>query len=137
MSSSNIACTPVVPTRAGPASTHQSTPLDANGADRIHGKTMRWTWTDGPTAGTTHEHVFNADGTMVWRVLDGPKSGKTGREKKYASEKVTDEVGIVSYLAESGYTITMALNFANRRMTGFASNDKEWMPIKGTFEVVG
>jgi hypothetical protein len=137
MSTSNVACTPVVPTKAGPASLQQSTHDDGSGADRIRGKTMRWAWTDGPTAGTTHEHVFNADGSMVWRVIDGPKAGKTGREKKYASEIVTDDVGVVSHLAESGYTITMILNFGNHGMTGFASNDKEWMPVKGTFEVVG
>jgi hypothetical protein len=97
---------------------------------------MRWTWTAGPTAGTTHEHVFNEDGSMTWQVLNGPKSGKSGREKEYAEEMVTDEVGVVSYLADSGYTITMVLNFGDRRMVGFASNAKEWMPVKGTFEVV-
>jgi hypothetical protein len=31
----------------------------------------------------------------------------------------------------------MVLNFGNHRMTGFASNSKEWTPVKGTFEVVG
>jgi hypothetical protein len=92
-----MACPTVVPTKAGPASLHASTPSDGNAADRIHGKTMHWTWTDGPTAGTTHEHVFNDDGSMVWRLIDGPKSGKTGREKHYASEIVTDDFGIVSY----------------------------------------
>jgi hypothetical protein len=49
---------------------------------------------------------------------------------------VTDDVGVVSYLAESGFTITIVLNFGNGRMVGFASNAKEWMPVKGTFEVV-
>ena len=96
---------------------------------------MRWTWTEGPTSGITHEHVFNEDGTMTWRVLDGPKSGKAGHEKKYGEEMIASDVGVVSYLAESGYTITMVLNFGNGRMVGFASNAKEWMPVKGSFEV--
>jgi len=134
MPTPNVACTPAVPTKAGPASISKS---DGKGGNRIHGKTMRWTWTEGPTAGTTHEHVFNDDGSMVWRVTDGPKAGKSGREKKYADEMMTDDVGVVSYLADSGYTITMVLNFGDHRMTGFASSAEEWMPVKGTFEVVG
>jgi hypothetical protein len=106
------------------------------GGNRIHGKTMRWTWNEGPTAGTTHEHVFNDDGSMVWRVIDGPRAGKSGREKQYTDEMMTGDMGVVSYLADSGYTITMVLNFGDHHMTGFASNAKEWMPVKGTFEVV-
>lgn len=135
MPTDNVVCTPVIPTKAGPTSLQGATSAE-DAADRIRGKTMRWTWTKGPTAGTTHEHVFNDDGSMVWRVLDGPKSGKSGHEKEYAEGMVTDDVGVVSYLAESGYTITMVLNFGNGRMTGFASNAKEWMPVQGTFEVV-
>jgi hypothetical protein len=26
-------------------------------AEKVRGKTMHWTWTEGPTKGATHEHV--------------------------------------------------------------------------------
>ena len=30
----------------------------------IRGKTIRLKWTEGPTKGATHEHVFHNDGTV-------------------------------------------------------------------------
>ena len=44
----------------------------------------------------------------------------------------------MSYLAEeSGYTLTVAMNFETGRLYGFASNDKECVdPVSGTLEVV-
>jgi hypothetical protein len=41
----------------------------------------------------------------------------------------------VSYLAASGYTLTVVLNFRDHRMVGFASSSKDWHPVQGTFEV--
>jgi hypothetical protein len=45
-------------------------------------------------------------------------------------------VELVSYRAESGFTLTVALNFADHRMIGIASNSEQWFPARGTFEVV-
>jgi len=103
----------------------------------ILGKTIRWTWTEGPTKGTTNEHVFNEDGTVTWRVVEGPAKGRSNTEKEYAAWKITDDVLAVSYLAQSGYTLTVILNFRDNNMVGFASGAKEWYPIKGTFQLVG
>jgi hypothetical protein len=103
--------------------------------DPVRGKTMDWTWTTGPTASSTHQHTFREDGTMSWRILDGKAEGKTGEEKQYASMQVSPDVWLVSYLAHSGYTITIALNFTNHEMKGAASNDKEWYPLEGSFRV--
>jgi len=103
--------------------------------EQIRGQTMRWEWTEGPTAGQTHEHAFHSDGTMDWRVLDGAKAGTTGHEKRYAAVEVTEDVHVVSYLAESGFTVTAVLNFRDGSIVGFASSSKEWFPVRGTFEV--
>jgi hypothetical protein len=93
--------------------------------DPIRGRTIRLTWTEGPTKGKTHEHVFHADGTVEW-----------GQERvRYAALQAGGEVWVVSYLAASGYTLTVALNFGDRTMVGFASNEKNWHPLRGTFEV--
>ena len=43
--------------------------------DSLRGKTLRWTFTDGPVAGTLFEHTFHDDGSVVWRVLEGPGKG--------------------------------------------------------------
>jgi hypothetical protein len=60
------------------------------------------------------------------------------REKECASVKVADGVFVfvISYLAASGYTLTMALDFHHHRTVGFAANSKEWYRQQGTFDVV-
>jgi hypothetical protein len=106
--------------------------------DRIRGKTIRFTWTDGPTKGDTHEHVFHEDGSVEYhKVTKQPPKGKPTREKQYAAVRITDDVHVVSYLGSSGYTLTVVLNFRDRSIVGFASGAKEWYPVKGKFDVVG
>jgi hypothetical protein len=112
----------------------------------IRGKTIRFTWTDGPTKGATHEHVFHPDGTVEWRRADGSekkstpdqprKATSTQERAQYAALPVADDIYAVSYLAPSGYTLTVVLNFRDHRLVGFASGAKEWYPAEGTFEVV-
>ena len=50
--------------------------------------------------------------------------------------EISDDVHAVSYLAKSGNTLTVVLNLADKTLVGFASNDKQWFPVKGTFETV-
>ena len=38
---------------------------NAGKIDSLIGKTVRWTFADGPVAGKTYEHTFNADGSVV------------------------------------------------------------------------
>jgi hypothetical protein len=107
--------------------------------DGIRGKTMLWTWIDGPTKGKTHEHVFARDGTVTWREVGAqrgvPQNGPA-EAPVYRALKAADKVYLVSYLAHSGYTLTVALNLRNNTMVGFASSAKEWYPVKGVFRIV-
>ena len=105
--------------------------------EAIRGKTIRLTWTEGPTKGATHEHVFHPDGTVEWHDADSAeKSGPAKERPAYAAVEVADGVYAVSYLASSGYTLTVVLNFRDRKMVGFASSTKDWHPLRGRFEVV-
>jgi hypothetical protein len=119
--------------------------------DPIRGKTHRWTFTDGPTAGKTYEHTFNKNGTVAFKEVGGAAPGERTAKKKpakkgakpekpdrprYAAVRAAHDVYAVSYLAGSGYTLTVVLNFEDHGLVGFASNDKEWYPLKGTFEAV-
>jgi molybdenum cofactor biosynthesis protein MoaF len=115
-------------------------------APAIRGRTIRLTWLEGPTKGTTHEHMFHEDGTVEWRDAGDPPKGRSTdtqhkgtspKEKpEYAAIRVTDDVYAVSYLAASGYTLTVVLNFRDHNMVGFASSAKDWYPLRGTFEVM-
>ena len=106
--------------------------------DPVRGQTLRFSFSDGPTAGKTYEHRFHEDGTVTWRDLAAsPKPGasnEAGNRPKYAAMKVAQDAYAVSYLSASGYTLTVVLNFDDHRLAGFASNDKQWFPVKGSFE---
>ena len=120
-----------------------------NPSEQIRGRTIRFSWTDGPTKGSTHEHVFHQDGTVEWRSVDsgraqqgadqgkgGGETGKSAERPKYSSVEVIDDVWLVSYLAQSGYTLTVALKFEDGSMVGVASNEKSWFPVRGRFQVI-
>jgi hypothetical protein len=105
-------------------------------ATSLSGRILRWTFEDGPTAGGTYEHTFAPDGTVAYRKLDGAAEGKPAGGNEYAAFEVSKGVHLVSYRAqESGYTLTVALNYDTGRLYGFASNSDSWMPVSGTFEV--
>ncbi len=93
-------------------------------ASAIRGKTIRFAWTDGPTKGNVHEHVFHPDGTVEWH------DAKPGDPAKGSSAKAATD------LAESGFTLTVVLDFASAQIVGFASGQGQWVPVRGTFEVV-
>ena len=117
-------------------------------SNQVSGKTIRLSWTDGPTKGTTQEHVFHKNGTVEWHSIEkdekakaAPVSGDAKAAKKpdkppYATMKVTDDICVVSYLAQSGYTLTEVLNFLDNSTVAIASNEKDWLPAHGTFEVM-
>ena len=105
-------------------------------ASEIQGKTIRFVWADGPTAGKTHEHRFKPDGIVEYAPVENGAPGKFTTEKSYAAFKAGKDVYLVSYLGSSGYTLTVALNFADGTLCGIASGAKEWFPVKGRFEVV-
>jgi hypothetical protein len=106
-------------------------------ASAVRGKTMRWAWTDGPTKGKVHEHVFHADGNVEWHDAGAPAS-KSGKAElvPYAAFEVKPDVCAVSYLSKSGFTLTVVLDFGSHRLVGIASSSDQWHPLRGTFEVV-
>jgi hypothetical protein len=117
---------------------------DVERAAAIGGKSIRFIWTEGPTKGKTHEHVFYQDGTVTWSDADTSKGTQTAdrgaasakEQPPYAAIRIADEIYLVSYLAPSGYTLTVVLNFGNQQLVGFASSAKDWHPLRGTFQVV-
>jgi hypothetical protein len=104
--------------------------------DAIRGKTIRWSFVDGPVAGKRFEHTFEEGGAVTFKMLDdqGQASGKPTRVERYQSARVGDGVSVVSYLSESGYTLTTVLDHRTGKIVAFASNEKELTMQHGTFE---
>ncbi len=102
-------------------------------SDPIRGKTLSWTFEDGPMKGKTFEHTFGADGTVSWRCSDGSMKGAS----KYESVPVNDVVHAVSYLSsDSGFTLTTILDFGTGRMVSFASSAQQLIPQRGHFAAI-
>ena len=55
---------------------------------------------------------------MKWEALSGPSAGQTGVEKIHAME-IAPEVSFVSWLEESGTTVSNVLDFNNLRVSAF------------------
>lgn len=116
--------------------------MDSNQqSEPVAGKTIRFAWNDGPTKGKVHEHVFHDDGTVEWHDAEAAGDWKRGQDAgaervKFADEPLADGMRLVSYLSKSGYTLTVVLDAKNEKISGIASNDKTWMPVHGTFEIV-
>jgi hypothetical protein len=100
--------------------------------DAIKGATIRWVFAEPPVAGMKFEHTFREDGTLVWRVLEGAGAGASKEEKHYETMKIADGIHVVSYLAASGHTLSVVVDFNTRRVVAFGSDSKEWHPLTGT-----
>lgn len=117
-------------------------------SDPVRGKTVRLSWITGPTKGAVHEHLFHDDGTVEWHTVSdngelshkalepADEAGVPAERPVYAAASITYDVCLISYLSSSGYTLTVALNFNDGTTTGFASNEKTWVPVSGRFEVM-
>lgn len=101
----------------------------------LTGKTIRWTLDDGPMPGVTFSHEFDAEGGVTWHIVDGPQKGASRREQSYGAFKVNEKTLVVSYLAASGHTLTVALSLDDGRAFAFASNDTSWVPMHGRFTI--
>jgi hypothetical protein len=118
-------------------------------SDPVHGSTIRWTYQDGPMAGKSFEHAFGKDGTVTWteKGADKPaaKPPTNGQPKerakpsdakaKYEVASINEDVYAVSYLSGSGYTLTSILDFDSGTVVSVASNEKELVVQRGTFEM--
>jgi hypothetical protein len=107
----------------------------------LAGRTLRWTFSDGPTASKTYEHTFNDDGTVVYREVGGPAEQKPDAGSKpkasikYASYEVAPGMHFVSYLSpDNGYTLTVLADTNKKLVYAIASGGKEWYPLEGKLE---
>lgn len=101
--------------------------------DPIRGKTLRFSFDDGPMAGKTYEHRFAADGVTFRNVDEGQTGGgeREPRPVKYEVAQVNDRVWAVSYLSAQGYTLTTIIDVETRKLVGFASNEKSLVVQRG------
>jgi hypothetical protein len=112
---------------AGGQGNHQVSAKASSGADvhrhpmnrsPIAGKTLLFTFEDGPMAGKTFEHFFEPSGSVRYRQVDSKGEGTS--EKKYEGALVGQDVCAISYLGSSGYTLTVVLDYRTKRLVAFS-----------------
>ncbi len=99
--------------------------------DPITGRTIRWSYADGPVTGQTFEHVFGADGFVTFRQAGGESSEAPVH---YEVAQVADDVYAVSYLSTHGWTLTTVIDTRTRAVVSFASNEKQLFVQRGKLE---
>ena len=100
-------------------------------ADPFSGRTVRWSYEDGPLKGQAFEHVFGADGMVVYRA---PGAQSTEKAIHYEVAPVGAEAYAVSYLSTNGWTLTTVLDMRTRTIVSFASNEKQLVVQRGKLE---
>jgi molybdenum cofactor biosynthesis protein MoaF len=99
----------------------------------VQGKTVRWTYRDGPMKGKRFEHQFTTDGTVTWKEAGDEKASADSRAK-YEFTRITDEVYVVSYLSSHGFTLTTVVDEKAGTVVSFASNEKELVIQHGSLD---
>lgn len=99
------------------------------------GKTIRWRFDSGPTQGTVYEHSLGEDGRIAFRDARDA-GGEWHQAREGVVLKVTDQVYVVSYQSQGGYTLTVVLNLADRKAIGIASKENQWVQQEGTFDLL-
>ena len=105
-------------------------------ADPIKGKTVRWTYADGPVKGKGFEHHFANDGTVTWKEA-GDTKPSADSSAKYEFERINDDVYVVSYLSGHGYTLTTIVDQRTGKIVSVASNEKEHVIQHGELSDAG
>jgi hypothetical protein len=102
-------------------------------ATDLAGKTIRWTYADGPMKGKHFEHSFTNDGTVSWKEAGEPKPSADSHAK-YQFQRISDDVYVVSYLSSHGFTLTTVVDDRSGAIVSFASNEKDLVVQHGSLE---
>ena len=97
----------------------------------ITGRTLRWSYVDGPVAGQKFEHVFGSDGMVIYRQAGGAASENPVH---YEVARVGDDVYAVSYLSTNTWTLTTVIDMRTRAIVSFASNEKQLFVQRGSLD---
>lgn len=102
-------------------------------AKDLGGKTIRWTYADGPMKGKHFEHSFTGDGTVTWKEAGDAKPSADSRAK-YQFHRISDDVYVVSYLSNHGFTLTTVVDERSGAIVSFASSEKDLVMQRGSLE---
>ncbi len=101
-------------------------------AKDLAGKTIRWTYGDGPMKGKNFEHSFTDD-TVTWKEA-GEAKPSADSKARYQFARISDDVYVVSYLSGHGFTLTTVVDERSGAIVSFASNEKDLVVQHGAID---
>ena len=101
---------------------------------RLAGRAFRFTWTAGPRNAVTHEYLFHTDGSLSHATVESDRPPQYTTAKQYGAFELAPDIFLMSYLDVSGYALTVAMDFKQGRLHGFATDATHWYPVQGRFE---
>jgi hypothetical protein len=104
--------------------------------DPVAGKTLVWTFSDGPMAHRSFQHRFGVDGRLTWQALGAEATGSPSDELPYEVAPLGRNGCVVSYLGDNGQTSTIALDFETQLLVAFISTATSLTMQHGTFEII-
>ena len=88
-------------------------------ANPITGHSLRFKFVDGPVAGKSFDHTFSRNGHVAFREVGGDPNAKPGVAQQYEVASLGADIHTVSYLAASGYTLTVVLDYKTLKLVAW------------------
>jgi hypothetical protein len=100
--------------------------------ERFRGRTITFKYVDGAMANKAYAHTFSDEGDLTYKPVGSDGEGTRAQESRI--EKLRDDLWVVTYRGEGGYTLTSVLDFASNQLVSIACNGEELSVHHGTFE---
>jgi len=106
-------------------------------SNQFYGKTIQHTWTEGAFAGGSFKNQYRSDNSASLECVAGGYKGTKVELKTYSARNIGNNLWLMSWLEESGYSVSIVFDFTNKKVTGTISKpNAEIYPVSGTIDSV-
>jgi len=106
-------------------------------SNQFYGKTIQHTWTEGAFAGGSFKNQYRSDNSASLECVAGGYKGTKAELKNYSAKNIGNNLWLMSWLEESGYSVSIVFDFATNKVTGTISKpNAEFYPVSGTIDSV-
>ena len=104
-------------------------------SNQFYGKTIQHTWTEGAFAGGSFKNQYRSDNSALLECVAGGFKGTKAELKTYSARNIGTNLWLMSWLEESGYSVSIVFDFNSKKVTGTISKpNAEFYPVSGTID---
>lgn len=101
------------------------------------GKTIQHTWTEGAFSGGSFKNTYHSNNSVSLECVAGVMKGTKAEQKNYSARFISKDLWLMSWLEDSGYSVSIVFDFANKKVTGTISKPAgEFYPVSGTIDII-